>query len=88
MKRTLVAVALTGAGLVFGGASQVMAADPGPGGIIQGLGLIGANGQNNEDSSKNNNVISGGDQQLSGQNITNNPEATVGDTVNDFGITG
>ncbi|KXN66051.1 hypothetical protein CONCODRAFT_73934 [Conidiobolus coronatus NRRL 28638] len=47
-------------------------------GFIQGLGLLGGNGNSNEDSSQTNNVIAHGNQQLSGQNIVNNPVATIG----------
>jgi hypothetical protein len=47
-------------------------------GIVQGLGLLGANGNSNEDSSQTNNVIAHGNQQLSGQNIVNNPVANIG----------
>jgi hypothetical protein len=47
-------------------------------GIVQGLGLLGGNGNSNEDSSVSNTVFAHGNQQLSGQNINNNPVLSTG----------
>ncbi|KXN66050.1 hypothetical protein CONCODRAFT_12180 [Conidiobolus coronatus NRRL 28638] len=57
-------------------------------GIIQGLGLLGGNGNSNEDSSQNNNVIAHNNQQLSGQNISNNPVLTTGGMNTDMSVRG
>jgi hypothetical protein len=54
-------------------------------GIIQGLGVLGSNGNSNEDSSQNNNVI-GQNQQLSGQNINNAPVLKTGNVNTDMSV--
>jgi hypothetical protein len=57
-------------------------------GIIQGLGLLGGNGNSNEDSSQNNNVIANNNQQLSGQNVNNAPVLTTGGMNTDMSVRG
>ncbi|KXN66052.1 hypothetical protein CONCODRAFT_133205 [Conidiobolus coronatus NRRL 28638] len=55
-------------------------------GIIQGLGILGGNGNGNEDSSQNNNVIAHNNQQLSGQNINNSPVLNTGDVNTNMSV--
>lgn len=55
-------------------------------GFLEGIGLIGANGNSNEDSSSNTNAIAGNNQQGSGLNIKNAPKADIGATRNDFSV--
>jgi hypothetical protein len=55
-------------------------------GIIQGLGVLGSNGNSNEDSSQNNNVIAHNNQQLSGQNINNSPVLNTGDVNTNMSV--
>jgi hypothetical protein len=55
-------------------------------GFLEGIGLIGANGNSNEDSSTNSNAIAGNNQQNSGLNIKNAPKAEIGATRNDFAV--
>jgi hypothetical protein len=55
-------------------------------GFLEGIGLIGANGNSNEDSSTNTNAIAGNNQQGSGVNVKNTPELKIGETANNFGV--
>ncbi|MFD3650202.1 hypothetical protein ACFWUT_31655 [Streptomyces cyaneofuscatus] len=82
-KRTLAVCLLAGAVLGLSGMPHAVADTPG-GNLLSGIGLIGSNGNANEDDSNNQNVIANGQQFASGTAVSDTPLMVVGDTINDF----
>lgn len=77
-KRIVATVLLTGA-VVAVGAPTASAHN-----ILDGIGLIGSNGNADSDDSNSQNVVANGKQFVSGIGVSNSPALVVGDTINDF----
>lgn len=52
--------------------------------ILDGIGLIGSNGNANSDDSNSQNVVANGQQFASGIGVSNAASMVIGDTINNF----